>query len=216
MEDAEEGFDQFGMAREDVFHKFFAGFGEADNGDAAAAARNVLQGAMEVGALEFDGRKSGGHLAGPAEAGGARHDFEDDGAAGVEAGSDVADGKRAFAVEQLEEAEFAHGDVEGGERAAELGFHPFGGVDEDGAGAEGALGSVAVGEALSHGGKLADLRVGGYSRYYGLQEFALLTQRRARLNSTLSSLFTAWLQVSSYFGPRHGTLSIASARADSR
>jgi len=169
VEDAEEGFDQFGMAREDVLHEFLAGFGEGDDGDAAAAAGNVLQGAMEVGALEFDGRKGDDPLAGPSEAGGAGHDFEDDGAAGVEARAEVADGKRAFAVEELEEAEFAHGDVEGEERAAELGFHPFGGVDEDGAGAEGALGSVAVGEARGgHGGKLADLRVGGYSRFYGV------------------------------------------------
>ena len=87
---------------------------------------------------------------------------------GVKAVAEVADGKRAFAVEQLEEAELAHGDVEGGERAAELRFHPFGGVDEDGAGAEGALGSVAVGEARGgHGGKLADFRTAGYSRFYG-------------------------------------------------
>jgi hypothetical protein len=42
VEDAEEGFDQFGVARKDVFHEFFAGFGEADDGDAAAAAGYVL------------------------------------------------------------------------------------------------------------------------------------------------------------------------------
>ena len=53
---------------------------------------------MEVGALEFDGRKSDDPLAGPSEAGGAGHDFEDDGTAGVEARAKVADGERAFAA----------------------------------------------------------------------------------------------------------------------
>ena len=151
MEDAEEGFDQFEVAREDILHEFLAGFGESDDGDAAAAAGYVLQGAMEVGALEFDGGKSDDSLADPSEGGDARDDSGEDATAGVEAVAEVADGKRAFAVEEFEEAEIAHGDVEGGERAAELGFHPFGGVDEDGAGAEGALGSVAVGEARDHG-----------------------------------------------------------------
>ena len=72
VEDAEEGFDQFEVAREDVFHELLAGLGEGDDGDAAAAAGNVLERVMEVGALEFDGRESGGDLADPSQGGDAR------------------------------------------------------------------------------------------------------------------------------------------------
>jgi len=169
VEDAEMSFDEFEVTREDVLHEALAGFGEADDGDAAAAAGNVLERAMQVGVFECDGRKSGGDLAEPAHAGKANDGSADDGAAHAEAMADFFDGLGAFAVEEFEETEVAEGEIEGGERAAELRFHPFGGVDEDGAGAEGALGSVAVGEAgaRGHGRKLADPGCGGYSRFYG-------------------------------------------------